>query len=261
MYLTDLTDAQKEYIKGTILVDNWRSKYDFSLILDAIIYIDVSGCQWRLLPAEYPKWQIVYYYFRRWGAMYAFAELEDVLVEKVRLRRGESPHPTIGAIDSASSRSALPRSQKGIDGNKKVKGVKRNIITDKDGDILEASTTPANIHDSKSAYALVAMLVVAFPWIRRIYADRGYRGNFIEEAKHDFGVDVEITHSNYSGQFVPAKKRWVVERTFAWLENFRRLCRNYEETTESANEMLIVAAVVITLRKLTSVNNRFLTSS
>ena len=261
MYLTDLPDAQKEYIKGTILVDNWRSKYDFSLILDAIIYIDVSGCQWRLLPAEYPKWQIVYYCFRRWGALDAFAELEDGLVEKVRLRRGESPQPTIGAIDSESSRSALLRPQKGIDGNKTVKGVKRNIITDKDGDILGASTTPANIHDSKSAYALVAMLVVAFPWIRLIYADRGYRGNFIEEAKHDFGVDVEITHSNYSGQFVPAKKRWVVERTFAWLENFRRLCRNYEETTESSNEMLMVAAVVITLRKLTSVNNRFLTSS
>lgn len=131
-------------------------------------------------------------------------------------------------------------------GTKKVKGVKRNIITDKDGDILEASTTPANIHDSKSAYAIVAMLVVALPWIRRIYADRGYRGNFIEEARHDFGIDVEITHSNYSGKFVTAKKRWVVERTFAWLENFRRLCRNYEVTTESANEMLMVAAVVIT---------------
>lgn len=101
------------------------------------------------------------------------------------------------------------------------------------------------------------MLVVAFPWIRRIYADRGYRGNFIKEAKHDFGIDVEITHSNNSGQFVPAKKRWVVERAFAWLENFRRLCRNYEETTESANEMLMVAAVVITLRKLTSVNTHF----
>ena len=168
--------------------------------------------------------------------MDAFAELADGHVEKVRLRRGESPQPTIGAVDSESSRSALPRSQKGIDGNRKVRGVKRNIITDKDGDILEASTTPANIHDSRSAYALVAMLVVAFPWIRRIYADRGYRGNFIEEARHDFGIDVEITHSNYSGQFVPAKKRWVVERTFAWLENFRRLCRNYEETTESANE-------------------------
>lgn len=189
--------------------------------------------------------------------MDAFEELEDSLVTKLRLKRGESAQPTIGAIDSQSSRSALPRSQKGIDGNKKVKGVKRNIITDKDGDILEASTTPANVHDSKPAYALVALLIVAFPWIRRIYADMGYRGNFIEKAKHDFGIDIEITHSNYSGKFVPAKKRWVVERTFAWLENFRRLCRNYEETTESANEMLMVAAVVITLRKLSSVNNHF----
>lgn len=257
MYLTDLTDAQKEYIRGTILMDNWRSKYDFFLILDAIIFIDVSGCQWRMLPEEYPKWQTVYYYFRRWGATDAFSELEDSLVQKVRLMRGETATPTIGAIDSASARSALPRSQKGIDGNKRVKGVKRNIVTDKDGDIMEATTTPANIHDSKSAYALLALLVVAFTWIRRIYADRGYRGKFIEEAKHDFNIDVEITHSNYSGKFVPAKKRWVVERTFAWLDNFRRLCRNYEETTASANEMLMIAAVVITLRKLTSVNIHF----
>ena len=105
MYLSDLTDAQKEYIKGTILTENWRSKYDFFLILDAIIFIDVSGCQWRLLPEEYPKWQTVYYYFRCWGAMDAFSELEDSLVKQVRLRRGESTQPTIGVIDSASSRS------------------------------------------------------------------------------------------------------------------------------------------------------------
>lgn len=186
-----------------------------------------------------------------------FSELEDNLVQKIRLKNGESAAPTIGAIDSASSRSALPRSQKGIDGNKKVKGVKRNIITDKDGNILKATATPANIHDSKSAYALVALLVTACPRIKRIYADRAYRGKFIENAKHDFSIDIEITHSNYSGQFVPAKKRWMVERTFAWLDNFRRLCRNYEETTESANEMLMVAAVVLSLRKLTSVNNHF----
>ncbi len=84
-----MTDAQKEYIKGTILMDNWRSKYDFFLILDAIIYIDVSGCQWRLLPAEYPKWNGDSYYYLTLGAMDAFAELEDRLVEKVRLRRGD----------------------------------------------------------------------------------------------------------------------------------------------------------------------------
>ena len=210
-----------------------------------------------MLPAEYPKWQTGYYYFRRRGAMDAFSELEYNLVQKIRLKNGESAAPTIGVIDSASVCSGLPRSQKGIDGNKKVKGVKRNIITDTGGDILEATTTPANVHDSKSAYALVALLVTTYPWIKRIYADRGYRGKFIENANNDFGIDIEITHSNYSGQFVPAKKRWVVERTFAWFDNFRRLCRNYEETTESANEMLMVAAVVLSLRKLTTVNNHF----
>ncbi|MDE5846531.1 MAG: transposase [Muribaculaceae bacterium] len=95
--------------------------------------------------------------------MDAFSELEDDLIKKIRLRNGEPATLSIGAIDSASARSALPRSPKGIDGNKKVKGVKRNIITDKDGNILEAPTTPANIHDSKSAYALVALPVTAYP--------------------------------------------------------------------------------------------------
>ena len=79
----------------------------FSLILDAIIYIDVNGCQWRMLPTKYPQRQIVYYYFRRWGAMDSFSELEDGLVEKVRLKRGESSHPTIGAIDSQRTRTAM----------------------------------------------------------------------------------------------------------------------------------------------------------
>lgn len=121
MYLTDLTDAQKDYIRGTILMDNWHSKYDFFLILDAIIFIDESGGQWRMLPAEYPKWQTVYYYFRRWGAMDAFSELEDRQVQKARLKRGETAAPTIGAIDSASVRSALPRSQKALMATRKSK--------------------------------------------------------------------------------------------------------------------------------------------
>ena len=211
-----------------------------------------------MLPTEYPKWQTVYYYFRRWGAMDSFSELEDGLVEKVRLSGEENPYtPRLAPLTVRVRAPRCLAPQRALTAIKKVKDMKCNIITDKDGDILEASTTPANIHNSKSAYALVALLIVAFPWIRRIYADRGYRGNFIEKAKHDFGIDIEITHSNYSGKFVPAKKRWVVERTFAWLENFRRLWRNYEETTESANEMLMVAAAVITLRKLTSVNNHF----
>ena len=92
MYLTDLTDAQKEYIiKGTILMDNWRSKYDFFLILDAIIYIDVSGCQWRMLPTEYPQWQMVYYYFRRRGAMDSFSNLRTDLWRKSGLNRRVLP--------------------------------------------------------------------------------------------------------------------------------------------------------------------------
>lgn len=257
MYLTDLTYAQKSYIRGTALMENRRSKYDSFPICDAIIYIDVYGCQWRMLPGEYLKRQTVYYCLRRWDAMEVFTEFEDILVRQLSLSIGKSGMPTIGAIDSESLFSVLPRSQKGGNENRKVIYLKNKILADRDGDIQEGATTLTNIHESMSAYALVAMLVTAYPWIRRIYADRGCQGKFIEEVKKDFGMDVEISHSNYSGRFVHTKKRWVIERTIALLDDFRRLCRNYENPIAVANEMLMVAAVILSLRKRTSIKNYF----
>lgn len=255
MYQTDLTDDQKNFIKRTIPMEKWHSKYEVFSILDAIIHVDITGCQWRNLPHEYPKWQTVYYYFRAWGANDEFTEMLAILVEQVRIWEGQSPIPAIGAIDSQSVRSALPQSEKGIDGNKKVKGIKRHIVTDKNGFVLAAYTTTANVHDSKAAYVLLALLSALYPGIKKVYADSGYRGQVGKTAMDYLDKEIEITHSHYSGSgFVPAKKRWVVERTFAWLDHFRRLCRNYEQTLSSANEMLMVAAIVMLLRRAPKFN-------
>lgn len=258
MYSTDLTQAQESFIKRTTELSKRKTKYSIFQILDAIMYLVKVGCQWRNLPNEYPKWQLVYYYFRRWSALDEFQYLLCILDEQVRLNEGQSPVPSIGAIDSQSVKSALPQSEKGIDGNKKVKGIKRSIVTDKNGFVLAAQASKANIHDSRLAYSLLALLAVLHPEIKKIYADSGYRGKLAETVKHALGIDIEVVHSHYpSSGFVPAKKRWVVERTFAWLDNFRRLTRNYEQSTLSAQQMIYVAAIMMMLKRYTKFKSYF----
>ena len=258
MYATDLTEAQKSYINRTIPFPKRKRSVNIFLILDAIFFIVKTGCQWRMLPNEYPKWQLVYYYFRRWSALDEFEKILQIFVEQTRLYKGQSPIPSLALLDSQSTKSALPQSEKGIDGNKKVKGIKRHIVTNKNGYVLGAEITTANVHDSKAAYTLLAALSIEYPWIRKVLADSAYRGELGPLVKDYLGLNLEVVNSHFKGQgFVPVKKRWVVERTFAWLENFRRLTRNYEESPLSAKAMLIIAAMMLMLKHLPNINFHF----
>lgn len=258
MYQTDLTEAQKSYINRTIPIAKRKRKFNIFVVLDAIFYIVKTGCQWRMLPSEFPKWQLVYYYFRRWSALDEFDYILKIFVEQTRLYKGQSPVPSLALVDSQSVKSALPASEKGIDGNKKVKGIKRHVATDKNGYILSAQVTTANVHDSKAAYALLVALSLEYPWIKKALADSAYRGELGRLVKDYLGMDFEVVNSHFTGKgFVPIKKRWVVERTFAWLDNFRRLTRNYEESPQSARNMLIVAAIILMLKHLPNINFHF----
>ena len=236
-------------------MDNWTSKYDFFLIFDAVLYVNKTGCQWRNLPHDYPVWQTVYYYYRVWIAEDEFKEMLDILTEQVRLWEGQSPQPSTAVIDSQSVRSSSLPSPKGIDGNKKVKGIKRQIAVDKNGHLLDAQTTPANMHDSKGGLLLLALLAAFHPQVKKILADRGYRGELIDLVRNAFGFNVEITLSGTSkGKFIPAKGRWVAERSIAWLDNFRRLSRNYEDSLETARQMVIIAGIAMLLNRLPNIN-------
>ena len=251
MYTSDLTEAQKAFIKETIPMDNWTSKHDFFLVFDAVLYVDKTGCQWRNLPHDFPAWQTVYYYFRAWSAIGEFKELLDSLVAQVRFQEGQAPEPSVAVVDAQSVRAASYPSPKGFDGNKKVKGIKRQIAVDKNGHLLDVKTTTANIHDSKGGLMLLALLAASHPAIKKILADRGYRGDLIELVRNAFGMNVEITLSGSSdGKFIPAKGRWVAERSISWLDNFRRLCRNYEDTLEVARQMVIIAGMAMLLNRL-----------
>lgn len=220
---------------------------------EGILYILKSGCQWRLLPPYFGKWKSVYHYFRRICQCHWF---DKTLLHMINERRKRSKgirrqNPTVAIIDSQSSRSGLPRSQKGIDGNKRIKGVKRHIAVDSDGLPLAVTVTPANVHDSKGAYPLIAQLSAKYKSISTIKADNGYKGRLTEVAKSLLSINMQCVKSNYgTSEFIPLEGRWVVERTIAWLDNFRRLCRNYEQLLTTATSMVKMAYLMILLKHL-----------
>jgi putative transposase len=204
-----------------------------------------------MLPKEYPKWELVYYYFRKWSFFEEFDLLLSRLRESVRLKRKQNKEPSLGIMDSQSVKWGNNRSANDIDGNKKVKGIKRHVIVDKNGFLIAVMVTVANIHDSKAAMLLTSILKELCSSIKTIIADGGYRGQLAENIRNTFGYVLQIIISGYQKQgFRPIKNRWVIERTFAWLDNDRRLCRNYEINFDSAQDMVKIAAIKLLLNKI-----------
>jgi putative transposase len=180
-----------------------------------------------------------------------FDLLLSKLRENVRFKRGQNKEASVGIMDSQSVRWGNNQSLKGVDGNKKVKGIKRHIVVDKNGFLLTVMVTIANVHDSKAAYLLMRVLKGLCSSVKVILADGGYRGEIIATVKKVFGYTIQVVFSGYKGQgFRPIHKRWIVERTFAWFDNNRRLCRNYELTFDSAEEMVKIAAIKLLLNKI-----------
>jgi len=251
MYQTDLTETQWQYIQKVLDIKMRKRKHDLREIWNALFYLVKTGCQWRMLPLHFPKWQLVYYYYRKWSEQTDFDLLLSYLRESVRFKRGQNKQSSVGIMDSQSVRWGNNCSLNGIDGNKKVKGIKRHVVVDKNGFLIAIMVTVANIHDSKAAYLLMRILKEMCSSVKVILADGGYRGEVIEMVKKSFGYIIEVVVSNYKEQgFRPIHKRWIVERTFSWFDNYRRLCRNYELTFDSAEEMVKIASIRLLLNKI-----------
>jgi len=251
MYPTDLTETQWQYIEKVLLPQERKRKHELSEVWNALFYLIKTGCQWRMLPKEYPKWELVYYYYRKWSGMEEYDLLLSKLRESVRLKRGQSAAASLGIIDSQSVRWGNNKSLSGIDGNKKVKGIKRHVVVDKNGFLIAVMVTVANMHDSKAAYLLMRVLKELCSSVKTIIADGGYRGELAEHIRNTFGYVLQVIISGYSKQgFRPIKNRWVIERSFSWFDNDRRLCRNYETTFDSAEEMVKIAAIKLLLNKI-----------
>ena len=249
-YPSNLTDNQYETILG-IICDTRKRRRSLKEIFDAIFYLLKTGCQWRQLPGDFPAWQSVYYYFRKWSRDGTFKKLHDYLRGLLRRRAGKETSPSVGVIDSQSVRGTYRGKERGIDGGKRVKGRKRHIVTDTQGLVLAVKVHPANRHDSKAAPEVIRQLKGEFKRMKKIYADGGYRGELKDIVKNELKYALKITlRKDKSKKFKPLPKRWVVERTFAWFESFRRLSREYEFETRYEENMIYLAMIKLMVKRL-----------
>lgn len=228
-------------------------KHPRRLVLDAIFYLVTGGIAWAALPHDFPPHQTVYGLFRRWVRAGAWAQIHDTLRDLVRVYEGHDPAPTAAIIDSASVRGAdtVPTRSRGYDAGKKVNGRKRHIAVDTGGLLLAVVVTVAGIQDRDGAHRLLAALRARFSTIRHIWADGGYAGRLVRWATSvlSFGVEVVKRTDDLAG-FQVLPRRWVVERTFAWISKRRRCVRDYEALPEHHETMVHIAMIMTMSRRL-----------
>ena len=222
-------------------------------VLDAIFYLVRGGIAWAALPAEFPPAKTVYGLFRRWAAAGAWMRIHDALRDRARLRAGRRPAPTAAVIDSASVRGAdtVPARSRGYDAGKRVNGRKRHLAVDTGGLLLAVVVTAAGIQDRDGALRLLTALRAKFATIALVWADGGYAGRLLTWAQKVLALTVTIVKrtDDLSGfQVIP--RRWVVERTLAWISKHRRCVRDYETLPEHAEAMVYIAMIMTLSRRL-----------
>lgn len=226
-------------------------KLDMKQVIRAISYIVVTGSQWANLPSEFPNYKSVYYHYRKWSLDGTWRQINQGLVYLERLRIGRLPRPSAGIMDSQSVKTMESGGIRGYDGNKKVNGRKRHVLVDTLGNLLDVVVTTANLHDTKGAALLLNKLErMTSLRLLKIWADKGYRGDFTTLLKQEWDIQLEIVQRE-QGQtgFVVEPRRWVVERTFAWFGKYRRLSKDYEQCTSSSESMIYLASILTMLKR------------
>ncbi|ARS38150.1 IS5 family transposase [Pontibacter actiniarum] len=237
-----LTDSQWAVVKASLPVERKR-KHSLRVIVDAIFYMLRVGCQWRNLPEEsFPKWQLVYYYFSKWQQDGTLERLNFRLNIGERERQGKKASPSLMSIDSQSVKVApFVGEETGVDGNKKVNGRKRHVITDTLGLVWGVVVHAAHRADGVLAGQVVAPLKGYLHRMEKILADAAYEKVFMGWVTENLlGVELEISSKPPDTEgFVPVKWRWVTERSFGIFNFFRRLDKDHEKTPESAQSWVL----------------------
>src|SRR5499427_3952919 len=252
-YPSDLTDAQWQVIAAHLPrhVPGGRGRpriWPARRIVEAILYLDRTGCAWRYLPSDFPPWQTVYGYFAAWRDDGTLARLHGGLRAQVRAAAGRDAQPTAAVIDSQSVRAAdtVPKATRGWDAAKKVNGRKRHIAVDATGLLLDAVITAASVQDRDAARPLLWNLHRACPRVRLVWADAGYQASRLTTWANAQHITLQIVRRPddlHTFQVLP--RRWVVERTFAWIGKHRRTVRDYERLPASHEAMILWAMIAL----------------
>ena len=254
-YQSDLIDAQWRVLapfvpqaKSNKKTGGSPEKYAKREIVNGILYVKSSGCRWRDLPHDLPPWPIVYHYFNTWSKRGIWKRINAKLRRMVRKKRGRNEEPSVGIIDSQTAKGVDITENSGYDAGKKTKGRKRHLITDTQGLLVDAVVHSASIQDRDGARILLRHAERAMGAIEKIYADGGYAGKLIGWVKKKFGIALEIVKRSDLKGFVVLPKRWIIERTNAWVSKARRMSKEYERTTRNEESMIYVTMIHLMLR-------------
>ena len=260
VYPTDLTDAQWAAIAPLIPIPAWiRGRggrpegYCHREMIDAVLYVDDNGTKWRALPVDFPEWAAVYRFFRRWREQGLIDVLHDRLRRACRIAAGREPEPSAAAVDSQSLRAAetVAKADRGYDAGKRVNGTKRHIAVDTLGWLLTVLVTGAGVQDRDGALPLLERLRAVCLRVALVWADGAYAGALVGWAREELALCLQIVKrpDDVSG-FVVVARRWVAERTLAWITRRRRCVRDYERRHDSHEAMVRWAMVLVMTRRL-----------
>jgi len=282
-YPTDLSDEEWRQLETYLPASKWRGRprlHSPREILNGVFYVLKSGCQWRMLPREFPPWKTVFHYFRAWRLDGTWAKMNRALRRRLREKLGRDPEPSAGIVDAQSAKTTgVGGEQRGFDGGKKVRGRKRHLLVDTEGLVVEARVHSARIPDQDGIRRLLEPAHSRLPRLSYLWVDAGYRGRGKEWVEQGLGVEVEVVNRSpkptpekilqvwarewfKEGQHMDLSKlptrpgfenlprRWVAERTFAWISHNRSMAKDHERLCATGEAFIYVAMTRLMVRRL-----------